>query len=391
MKKTSMVCIPFHDIKLAQKEGFRTRDSHLYKHFSSDSRIDKTIILNRPTMLLERILGKKKLLPEGDLIYSEDGVFITRIEESLFSVDTLDNNIFHPIIEGKKYIPTLYVRNARKYLRALEHLKINKYITYESSPLTIELCKKLNPFSKILDGVDNLCKHPTYKGLRTPLVDMYLYAINTYKAIFFNSTDSISYFSAEKKKNVFFLPNGVDFDLFSTPLTPPDLLKNLSKPIIIYAGKMQEMLDLNLLASASIAFPNATFVLLGKVLNREIKKKLSAHRNIIFGGDIKYENLPAYLQSADICFIPYRVDKQHGGDPIKFYEYMAVNKPIVTTPIGNIQQYHNGENIFVVDNDDFLASIRSLINYRGNTVNTLPECMTWKFKANYIIDKALSS
>lgn len=384
-----MVCIPFHDIKLAQKEGFRTRDAHLYKHFSESGRLDKTVIFNRPTMLAEIILRKKSLLTHGDLIYSGGGIFVTKIHDSLFSVDVLDGNFLGPVLKGKRFIPELYVRNFDKYKRALEFLGIKEFITYESSPLTVAFCKKLDPLSRVFDGVDNLCKHSTYQGFREFLGEMYRYVIDSYDVVLFNSTDSIDYFEAAGKENVTFLPNGVDFEFFAEPGKCPELLTNLPRPIVVYAGKMQEMLDVELISLAAKKFPAATFVLLGKVLDKGIKSKLSIVKNVVFGGDIKYEGLPGYLQCADVCFIPYRVDKQHGGDPIKFYEYMAVNKPIVTTSIGEIAKYHDGHSILVVDRDDFVSSLGKVISYRGKINNILPDRMTWRFKSDYILSRVL--
>lgn len=387
--KPSMICIPFHDIKLAQKEGFRTRDAHLYKHFSTHRSLERTVVFNRPTMTVEALIRRKKLLTQGELIYSEYGAYITKIHDTLYSVDTLDSYLPGPIFKGKNYIPELYVRNYEKYKAALDFLEIRDFITYESSPLTVDFCAKFSPQLRIFDGVDNLCKHSTYQSLRKHLHQKYKQVIENYKLVFFNSTDSLSYFHIQNASNVEFLSNGVDFDFFSAPKNCPELFNNLSRPIVVYAGKMQDLLDLDLVEACARSLPTANFVLLGKVLNNAIKDRLSAIRNVTFGGDIFYEDLPGYIQNADACFIPYRVDKQHGGDPIKFYEYMAANKPIATTAIGEIEKYHNGQSILVCTREDFVSSLAQLLSRQHNIHNRLPESMTWRYKADYVLRRAL--
>lgn len=387
--KPSMICIPFHDIKLAQREGFRTRDAHLYKHFSTHRSIERTVVFNRPTMTIETLFGRKKLLTQGELIYSKNGTYITKINDTLYSVDTLDVYFPGPILKGKQFIPELYVRNYEKYKAALDFFEIRDFITYESSPLTVDFCGKLSPRLRIFDGVDNLCKHSTYRSLRKYLHEKYKQVIDNYELVFFNSTDSLAYFRIQDASNAEFLSNGVDFDFFSAPKDSPEIFNNLSRPIVVYAGKMQDLLDLDLVEACARNFPAASFVLLGKVLNNAIKDQLSTIRNVIFGGDIFYENLPGYIQNADACFIPYRVDKQHGGDPIKFYEYMAANKPIVTTAIGEIEKYHNGQSILVCAREDFVSSLAKLLSRQHNIHNTLPESMSWRYKADYILRRAL--
>ena len=58
----NLLIIPFFDIKLSFKDGFRTRDAHIYEKFISlKTNFDKIIFLNRPTSIIEFIIGKKKM------------------------------------------------------------------------------------------------------------------------------------------------------------------------------------------------------------------------------------------------------------------------------------------------------------------------------------------
>ncbi len=388
MSALNVVCIPFHDIKLAQVEGFRTRDSHLYQFFAEHVDVEKVIVFNRPTMLLEMILGKKKLLTAGERIYSQNNLFITRVTDRLYAIDILDLSLIKPVTRGKSFIPELYSKHLGLYLKALSILNVKEYVTYESSPLSVPLSENLSPVHRIFDGVDNLCKHSTYAKLKSTLMNLYSRVLDSYPTVFFNSRDSIKYFSAQNKRHVEFLPNGVDFDRFRQSYPVPPLLGELSRPCVVYAGKMQEMLDTDLVASCASAMPNVTFLMLGKVLEPAIKTKLAHLENVKFGGDILYTQLPAYICNADVCFIPYRVDRQHGGDPIKFYEYMAANKKIISTEIGEIAQYHNDKDIVVCDRVAFVEKLKNLLSCDVEIANILPETMRWSYKADYMLRKA---
>ena len=67
---------------------------------------------------------------------------------------------------------------------------------------------------------------------------------------------------------------------------------------------------------------NCSFVLIGQILDRDTFNKLNKKINYL--GDKHYNDYPMYVKSFDVCFIPYVVgEKEHGGDSIKVYEFLA--------------------------------------------------------------------
>jgi hypothetical protein len=53
-----------------------------------------------------------------------------------------------------------------------------------------------------------------------------------------------------------------------------------------------------------------------------------------------YKELPHYLQYFDVATIPFIVnDITHATSPLKLFEYMAGEKPIVITPMQESMQY----------------------------------------------------
>lgn len=390
MRQSSLnvVCLPFHDYKIAQTEGFRTRDTHIFSHFIKSDLVENVVVINRPTLLLEIVLGKKKLLTKGKLLYKNNGVYITRVDPKTIVIDVIDYSLLGPVIDGKKFIVELYSNNINKIKKSLEWLGIREFITYESSPLTVSLCSKLPSQYRIFDGVDNLCKHPTYVNHKKAIEKLYFQAINSYQHVMFNSNDSIDYFDVSNLENVEFVANGVDDELFRKKLTSPSRFNNSLGKNILYAGKMQDLFDVELVLSLASSFPNDTFYFLGKILKKGIKEHFEGIKNVCFTGDIPYSDLPNYVANADVCIIPYIVGNQHGGDPIKFYEYMAANKAIVSTKIGEIEKYHNGKDIFVVNKVDFEIALAKALDCKFEKVShDLEAGITWREKAGSILIK----
>lgn len=383
-----LVCIPFHDYKVAIREGFRTRDAHLYKHFRQNNNIRKLVVFNRPTLALEILSGRKKLASLGKVIYKKYPLIITEIELNTYAVDILDFSILKPIFSGKGFFPELYRRNLVNYKKALQIIGIENFATYESSPLSVNLVAELGSFFKVFDGVDNLCKHSTYRKYTESLKFLYEEAIKNHHLVIFNSKDSIEYFGVSNNPKVHFISNGVDVEMFEKKLPMPKILQNFTSPLVIYAGKMQSMFDSSLIIELAKNNPKCSFLLLGKILEGDIRNRLKNVINVSLLGDIPYEQLPGFITNADICIIPYREDKQHGGDPIKFYEYMAANKPIVSTRLGDIEKFHNGKSIYVVPREKFLEAFSQVLKVDPSIIRiTLPADIAWKDKATWIIDK----
>lgn len=384
----NLVCVPFHDYKVAIKEGFRTRDSHLYKHFRQNKNIGKLVVFNRPTLALEIMLRRKKLASVGKVIYKKYPIIITEIELNTYAVDILDFSILKPIFSGKGFFPELYKKNLINFKKALQIIGIENFATYESSPLSVNLVSELGSFFKVFDGVDNLCKHSTYRKYTPNLKLLYQKAIKNHHLVIFNSKDSIEYFEVSNNPKVHFISNGVDIELFKKKLPMPKILQNFTSPLVIYAGKMQSMFDSSLIIDLAKDNPKCSFVLLGKILEGDIRNCLKNISNVAFLGDIPYELLPGFITNADICIIPYKEDKQHGGDPIKFYEYMAANKPIVSTRLGDIEKFHDGKSIFVVPREKFLEAFSQVLKLDPSIIRiSLPADIAWKDKAAWIIDQ----
>jgi glycosyltransferase involved in cell wall biosynthesis len=383
----NIICFPFHDYKTALKEGFRTRDTHLYSLFNKSNGIDNVVIINRPTLALEVVLGRKSYKTNGNLVYKDSFLCITKVKDNVHVVDILDFSFIRPVLKKKEFISTLYKKNYPHILKALKILNISDFISYESSPLTRETVQKLEPTKKIFDGVDNFCKHATYSNMKRWLKSEYEIIIDTYSYVYFNSNDSINYFNCENKANVEFLSNGVDFSRFQCEKELPSAFKEIIGSIGVYAGKMQSMFDLELVKELAMSFPLTDWFFLGKVLEGNINEIFSNYENVHFLGDIHYEKLPNYIVNATVCIIPYVIEKQHGGDPIKFYEYFATGLPIVSTNIGEISSFHDNESVFIVDREAFVESCRKALSIKTNGYRKLPEQITWVYKAQYMIDK----
>lgn len=137
-------------------------------------------------------------------------------------------------------------------------------------------------------------------------------------------------------------------------------------------------------------YPNYEFVFLGPVYSQNEKIKLlqNKYKNIVFKGDIHYNELPGKMKCFDIAIIPHKIDKfTNSMNPLKLYEYLAAGKPVVTTGVAgttDVSPYVR----CVCDNDEFVEEIGNLVNEFIDSievVNTIPKECTWVNRTNTII------
>ena len=388
-----IVAIPFHDWKKSQAEGFRTRDAHLLQEFSQHPSVNKLLIINRPISIAEILILRRPLrVNGGELIQKSRFSWLSQLDEKLFVLDIFVPQFFRPLIKRRKWQPYIFGRRdtSKEILKAIHHLDFDEYVLFLSSPLPVPICSLVEPSVLVLDAVDNLTKAAGFMNMQEEIKGYYEVIRKDAEVIFANSVETTEWLS-EGRDPVIHIPNGVNPDFFKIEdASCPDDLRDLPKPIVGYAGKMQELFDVELLSEVADQLPQVTFICIGQILNSKWMKKLWNYPNVYYLGDKHYDDLPNYLDNFDICIIPYNVDRQHGGDPIKYYEYLAAGKPVVTTDIGGVSELAYLPQVNVISGvGDFIYAIKRIIKFLdgGNAYPRieLPEDVRWSSKADKMI------
>jgi glycosyltransferase involved in cell wall biosynthesis len=161
----------------------------------------------------------------------------------------------------------------------------------------------------------------------------------------------------EAAKPVHCFPSGVDLAHFAaarsgaTPVHPA--LANLPRPVLGYFGAVDERLDYDLLRGICASRPGWTVALVGPVLSRPAE----APPNLLFTGAVPYAQLPAALKGFDVCLLPFRrTELVAHVSPTKTPEYLAGGKPVVSSPIPDVEADY-GEVVAIADSvADFVAA-----------------------------------
>jgi glycosyltransferase involved in cell wall biosynthesis len=140
--------------------------------------------------------------------------------------------------------------------------------------------------------------------------------------------------------NTHLLPNAAEPDAFSCPAPEPQDLGGIPRPMAGYVGSIGPWLDVGLLEEVARLLPRMSFVLVGPVMLGAKIGRLRARSNVHLLGSRPHAAVPAYVRAFDVCLIPFHLnDITHSVNPIKFYEYLSAGKPVVATPLAELEPF----------------------------------------------------
>ena len=130
------------------------------------------------------------------------------------------------------------------------------------------------------------------------------------------------------------IPNAVDVTSYRRPRARPTDLP--AGPTVLYAGTLHaDRFDVALTAETARALAgDATLALVGPNALEEGAIKTLVDSGVAMLGPRSPDSLIGYLQHADALIVPHIVNAFTDSlDPIKLYEYRAVGRPVVSTPV----------------------------------------------------------
>ena len=143
--------------------------------------------------------------------------------------------------------------------------------------------------------------------------------------------------SADREGTIELIPNAVDVAAYRSPRPRP---VDLPPAAAVYVGTLHtDRLDVELCARiASTINDRARLVLVGPnaLLPADVERLREA--GVLVLGSRAHDDVIGYLQHADVLVVPHVVTPFTDSlDPIKLYEYAAVGRPVVSTPVAGFR------------------------------------------------------
>jgi glycosyltransferase involved in cell wall biosynthesis len=106
-----------------------------------------------------------------------------------------------------------------------------------------------------------------------------------------------------------------------------------------YFGEVGDRIDWPLLKEVGLKHPNWDIVLIGGV--NYVGPEVDGLGNIHILGKRNYDDLAGYIRAFDICLIPFKVDEfTRYINPTKLLEYLAAGKPVISSPIPDVERFY---------------------------------------------------
>lgn len=275
-----------------------------------------------------------------------------------------------PFYNKRRGINAYNQKRLAKYLARIlkvEHGWDNDFWLWVYSPSSADivapLAKELGMDSSVLwkrtiyDCVD---RHSAYPGMIDPdVVDAMEEDLCVSCGCVFATArglyDRLSAFNS----NCHLLPNGANYELFSRVA---EMKKESRETTFGFVGMLQECIDYDVLRAVAGAFPEAKMKFVGRTLPGVDLSWMKDYPNMELLGLVPQPELPGLIKDFDVCLNTFADnDLSKDVSPLKFYEYLATGKPVVSTPVP-LQVRDYADCIYIGETpDDFVEKCREAL------------------------------
>ena len=153
------------------------------------------------------------------------------------------------------------------------------------------------------------------------------------------------------------IPNGIEPSEWLKPPPPPDWLTALPQPRFGYAGSLDSRVDVGQLAAVADAFPDASVVIVGPLMDIPHFEPLQARANVTIAPPQDRAGIAAFTHGVDVCLIPHaRNDLTRSMSPLKLFEYLAAGRPVAAVDLAPIAAVGSPRVVLVPEGGDFAAA-----------------------------------
>ena len=150
-------------------------------------------------------------------------------------------------------------------------------------------------------------------------------------------TQGLADMLGQHSRQIEVMGGGVDVEQFRLDrvyLMPPELA-DIPQPMIGLVGSLDDRLDVGLLQYVAQALPAVNLVLAGFYRPHLVDlSALAALPNVHLLPALPHQRVPDFVAQFKVCLIPYLVNEfTQEVSPLKLYEFLALGKPVVATPL----------------------------------------------------------
>jgi glycosyltransferase involved in cell wall biosynthesis len=250
--------------------------------------------------------------------------------------------------------------------RIVKAIGFERPLLWTYNPLTTRLLDLSRFDDVVYHCVDDIGAQP---GMPTTLMRQAERELAVKARVVFATAPRLAEVQSRVNPNTHFLPNVADFDHFASALredtvVPADLARIPGKRLGFIGALSGYKVDFGLLRAIAERRPDWSIVLIGKIGEGEPGTDASLLQgldNLHVLGPRPYASLPSYLRGMDVALLPSRSnDYTASMFPMKFFEYLAAGRPVVSTDLPAIRPFRDVVTI-AGSVDGFVAAIEAVL------------------------------
>jgi glycosyltransferase involved in cell wall biosynthesis len=188
------------------------------------------------------------------------------------------------------------------------------------------------------------------------------------------------------------VPNGLEIhrDLDDWPVPLP--LAEMRRPIVGYAGNLNDRIDWSLITTIADARPHWSIVLIGATPKNARFREVAVRPNIHAIGVLPYRQAVQHIAALDAAMIPHLGNNlSERMNPLKLYVYRSLGIPVVSTPVANLGDLSNEIRIAGTA-DAFIAGLEQAIDAKRHYGRSFPDpvqmrALSWESRVAAIFDR----
>jgi glycosyltransferase involved in cell wall biosynthesis len=268
-------------------------------------------------------------------------------------------------------------------------LKMRKPAVWVACPAAAEAAVKLGGSMLIYQKTDRYERFPNVEPEVIQYYDLLLRS-RADLTVFVN--EELYREQADSCRRALYLDHGVDFSMFSSAVedkSVPAEIAGIKRPIVGFFGGIDDhTFDYQFMVRVAVLMPDVSFVFVGQP---SIDcTELASEENVRMLGRRSYEQIPHYGKCFDVAIMPWRQnDWIRSCNPIKLKEYLALGRPVVSTPFTELSKY--ADVVYRASSpEEFAAAIRTA--YSEDTIARRQERMrrvagaSWEAKYATVLD-----
>ncbi len=225
----------------------------------------------------------------------------------------------------------------------------DEHVAWLYTPMAVPLALSLQPSAIVYDCMDELS---AFAGAPPALLERE-HDLFTVADLVFTGGPSLYRAKRDRHPSVHCFPSSVEVEHFRKAGPAP---QRRQAPRLGFYGVLDERLDRELVGAVAAARPDWQIEIVGPVVKID-PASLPRATNLRYPGPTDYAGLPGLLANWDACLMPFAINEATRFiSPTKVLEYMAAERPIVSTPITDVAEPYGDVVRIARTADEFIAA-----------------------------------